>query len=126
MIFCLFHCFHQRINKKYLILPQYTFFSEKKKINDVFFNVFKSINGILNKTLFNKYNICNLNKEENSAFLKRDFFKLFLIFSFVGGRIKKYILYLDTIFFLYKCTNYLFLCFYPYFTTIYLFFSKTA
>ena len=26
MIFCLFHCFHQTINKKHWILPQYTFF----------------------------------------------------------------------------------------------------
>ena len=26
MIFCLFHCFHQTINKKNWILPQYTFF----------------------------------------------------------------------------------------------------
>ena len=66
MIFCLFHCFHQTINKKHWILAQYTFFL-KKKINDAFFNVFRSINGILNKTPFYKYNICNLNKEENSA-----------------------------------------------------------
>ena len=66
MIFCLFNCFHQKINKKHWILPQYTFFL-KKIINDVFFNVFRSINGILNKTPFYKYNMCNLNKEENSA-----------------------------------------------------------
>ena len=39
----------------------------KKVINDVFFNVFRSINGNLNKTPFYKYNVCNLNKEENSA-----------------------------------------------------------
>ena len=26
MIFCLFHHFHQRLNKKHSILPQYTFF----------------------------------------------------------------------------------------------------
>ena len=52
MILCLFHCFHQTINKKHGILPQYPFFSEKNKINDVFFNVFRSINGILNKTPF--------------------------------------------------------------------------
>ena len=64
-IFCLFHCFHQTINKKHWILPQYTFFL-KKIINDVFFNVFRSINGILNKTPFYMYNICNLNKKENS------------------------------------------------------------
>ena len=60
MIFSLFHCFHQTINKKHWILPQYTFFL-KKIINDVFFNVFRSINGILNKTPFYKYNICDLN-----------------------------------------------------------------
>ena len=65
MIYCLYHCFHQTINKKHSILPQYTFFL-KKIINDVFFNVFRSFNGILNKTPFYKYNICNLNKEENS------------------------------------------------------------
>ena len=51
MILCLFHCFHQTVNKKHEILPQYPFFL-KKKINDVFFNVFRSINGILNKTPF--------------------------------------------------------------------------
>ena len=51
MIFSLFHCFHQKINKKHWILPQYTFFLNKI-INDVFFNVFRSINGILNKTPF--------------------------------------------------------------------------
>ena len=38
MIFCLFHCFYQTINIKHWILPQYTFFSEKKTINDVFLN----------------------------------------------------------------------------------------
>ena len=54
MIFCLFHCFHQTINKKHWILSQYTFFW-KKIINDVFFNVFRSINGISNKTPFYKY-----------------------------------------------------------------------
>ena len=43
------------------------YFFLKKIINDVFFNVFRRINGILNKTPFYKYNICNLNKEENSA-----------------------------------------------------------
>ena len=35
MIFCLFHCFHQTINKKHWILQQYTFFL-KKIINDMF------------------------------------------------------------------------------------------
>ena len=67
-----------------------------------FLNVFRRTNGILNKTPFYKYNICNLNKEENSSF-KSDFFKVFFIFSFVGGRKpKKYILYLDNIFFFSK------------------------
>ena len=42
-------------------------FFPKKIINDVFFNVFRSINGILNKTSLYKYDICNLNKDENSA-----------------------------------------------------------
>ena len=51
MIFSLFHCFHQIINKKHRIMPQYTFFL-KKVINDVFFIGFRSINGILNKTPF--------------------------------------------------------------------------
>ena len=37
------------------------FLLEKKIINDVFFNVFRSINGILHKTPFYKYNICDLN-----------------------------------------------------------------
>ena len=50
MIFCLFNCFHQTINKKHWILPKYIF--SKKIINDVLFNVFRSINGILNKTPF--------------------------------------------------------------------------
>ena len=45
---------------KQLFMLQYTCF-------DVFFKVFRSINGISNKTPFYKYNICNLNKEENSA-----------------------------------------------------------
>ena len=66
MIFCLFHSFHQTINKKHWILPQHNFFL-KKIINDVFLNVFRSINGILNKSPFYKYNICNLSKVENSA-----------------------------------------------------------
>ena len=40
------------------------YFLLKNIINDVFFNVFRSINGILNKTFFYKYNICNLNEEK--------------------------------------------------------------
>ena len=64
--FLLFRCFHKKNKQKHWILPLYTFFL-KKIINDVFFNVFRSINGILNKTPFYKYYICNLNKKENSA-----------------------------------------------------------
>ena len=74
MIFCLFHCFHQTIKKQW-ILPQYTFVL-KKIINDMFFNVFRSINGILNKTAFYKYNICNF-KKRRKFFLKSDYFKVF-------------------------------------------------
>ena len=61
MIFCLFHCFH-KIKQKTMNIATIYFFL-KKFINEVFFNVFRSINGILNKTPFYKYNICNLNKE---------------------------------------------------------------
>ena len=60
MIFCSFHCFHQTINKKHWILLQYTFFLKKKNKWHVF-QRFRSINGILNKTPFYKYNICDLN-----------------------------------------------------------------
>ena len=74
MIFCLFHCFHQTINKNTEYGHIILFFW--KKINDVFFNVFRSINGILNKTSFYKYNISNLNKEEKIC-LKSDFCKFF-------------------------------------------------
>ena len=65
MVFCIYHCFHQTIIQKHWFLPQYTFFL-KTIINHVFFNVFRRINGFLNKTPFYKCNICNLNKEENS------------------------------------------------------------
>ena len=77
MIFCLFHCFHQTINKTHWILPQYTF--SEKIINDVFFNVFRSINGILNKTPFYKYYICNINKEKilPKKWLFQGFFHIF-------------------------------------------------
>ena len=67
IIFLLFHCFHRKISKKHWILQQYTFYWKKIYINGEFFNVFRSINGIFNKNSFYKYNICNLNKEENSA-----------------------------------------------------------
>ena len=72
LIFCLFHCFNKKINKKTLNIATIKFLL-KKIINDVFFNVFRSINGILNKTPFYKYNICNLNKEEKSAYTFRSF-----------------------------------------------------
>ena len=36
----------------------------KNFINDVFFNVIRNINGILQKTSFYKYNICNLYKDK--------------------------------------------------------------
>ena len=52
--------------RKILNIATIYYFSEKI-INDVYFNFFWSINGILNKTLFYKYNIYNLSKEENSA-----------------------------------------------------------
>ena len=45
----------------------YIFFLKRNNKLRVFFNVFRSINGILNKTPFYKYNICNLNQKENSA-----------------------------------------------------------
>ena len=104
VIFCLFHCFHQTINRKHWILPQYTFFL-KKVINNVFFNFFRSIIGILNKALFYMYNICNLNKEENSA--KKVTFSMFffLYLFFCWEKTKIYILFLDNIFFLWNCIN---------------------
>ena len=71
--------FIKKINKKHWILPQYTFFL-KKIIKDVFFKVFRSIKGILYKTTFYMYNICNLNKEENSA-LKVTFSRFFTYFQ---------------------------------------------
>ena len=40
MIFSLFHCFCQKINKKHWVLWQYPFFW-KKFINNLFFNVFR-------------------------------------------------------------------------------------
>ena len=63
--FLLISLFSSNNKQKTLNIATIYFFSEKI-INDVFFNVFRSINGILNKILFYKYNTCNLNKE-NSA-----------------------------------------------------------
>ena len=79
IIFCLFHCFHQTINKKHWILPQYTFFL-KKMINDVFFNVFRSINGILNKTPFTSiiYEIWIKKKILPKRWLFPGFFHIFI------------------------------------------------
>ena len=98
MIFCLFHCFHQTINKKHWILPQYTFFL-KKIINDVFLNVFRSINGILNKTIFTSIIYAIWIKKEilPKKWLFQVFFRIFICF---WRKPKKYILYLDNIFFL--------------------------
>ena len=55
--FFLFHCFHQKNKQKTLNIATIYFFFWKKIINDVIFNVFRSINGIFNKTPFYKYNI---------------------------------------------------------------------
>ena len=79
MIFCLFHCFHQTLNKKHWILPLYTFFL-KKIINNVFFNVFRSINGILNKTLFKSiiYAIWIKKKFLPKKWLFQGFFHIFI------------------------------------------------
>ena len=62
MIFCLFHCFHKKNKQKTMNIATIYLFL-KNFINDVFFNVFRSINGILHKTPFYKCNIGNLNKE---------------------------------------------------------------
>ena len=65
--FPLMSLFSSNNKEKTLNIATIYFFSEKI-INDVVFNVFRSINCIiLKKTPFYKYNICNLNKEENSA-----------------------------------------------------------
>ena len=79
IIFCLFHCFHKKINKKHCIWPQYTFFPKKNHKWRVF-NVFRSINGILNKTPFYKYNLCNLRKKEilQKKWLFQGFFHIFI------------------------------------------------
>ena len=77
------------------------FFFWKKIINDVFFNVFRSINGILNKTPFYTYNICNLNKEENSA--KKGFFSRFIsYFYLLVEENQKSTFFISTIFFFSK------------------------
>ena len=64
--FLLISLFSSKNKQKTMNIATIYFFSEKI-INDVFFNVFRSINGISNKTPFYMYNICNLNKEEKSA-----------------------------------------------------------
>ena len=55
-LFLLISLFSSNNKQKTLNIATIYFFSEKKLINDVFFNVFRSINGILNKTPFYKYN----------------------------------------------------------------------
>ena len=76
----------KKINKKYQMLLLYTF--SEKKLKNGFFNVFWSINDILNKTPFYKYNLCNLNKEEN--FTKKLTFQcFFLLFIYWWKKTKK-------------------------------------
>ena len=72
-----FIVFIKKINKKMNIATIYFFL--KNFINDVFFNVFRSINDILHKTPFYKYNIGNLNKEKKVC-LKSYFLYVFIIF----------------------------------------------
>ena len=124
MIFCLFHCFHQTINKKHWILQQYNFFL-RKIINDVFFNVFRSINGILNKTSFTSiiYAIWIKKKILPKKLLFQGFSHIFICW---WKKTKKIHSLSRLYFFSLKLHKNLFLCFYPSFTTIYLFFSKTA
>ena len=64
--FLLISLFSSKNKQRTLIIANILFFL-KRNHNYVFFNIFRSINGILNKILFYKYNICNLNKEENTA-----------------------------------------------------------
>ena len=92
MIFCLFRCFHQTINKKHWMLPKNTFFL-KKIINDVFFNIFRSINGILNKTPFYKYNICNWIKKK--ILPKKWLFQVFFSYFHLLVENKHYIYFLS-------------------------------
>ena len=63
--FLLISLFSKKYKQNTLNIATIYFFFWKKNINDVFFNVFRSINGILKKTPIYKYDICN--KKENSA-----------------------------------------------------------
>ena len=91
--FLMIFCFTSNNKQKNTEYCHNILFFMKEIINDVFLNVVRSINGILNKTPFYKHNICNLNKEENSA-LKLTFWSFYFIFSFVGGRKPKKIHFL--------------------------------
>ena len=124
--FLLISFFSSNNIQKTLNIATIYFFSEKI-INDVFFNVFRSINGILNKTFFYKYNICNLNKEEKFC-LKSYFFKVFFIFSFVGGsKPKKYFFFSRQYIFCLKLKKIPIFMLFSYFLRQYIyFFSKTA
>ena len=67
----------------------------------MFFNVFRRINGILKKTPFYKYNICNLNKEENSA-KKVTFSRFYSYFHLLVEENQKNTFFFSTIFFFSK------------------------
>ena len=66
-----------------------------------FFSFFKSIKGILHKTPFYNYNICNLNKEENSA-KKVTFSMFFSYFHLLVEENQKNPFLISTIFFFSK------------------------
>ena len=55
-------------NKQKTLSIATIYFFVKKIINDVFFNFFRSINGILYKTPFYKYKICDLNYQFFNVF----------------------------------------------------------
>ena len=59
--------FLSNIKQKIVNIATIYFFSEKKNNTGRVFQRFRSIIGILKETPFYMYNICNLNKEENSA-----------------------------------------------------------
>ena len=123
LFFCWFSAYFFLFIKQYTKNTEYwhnILFFWKKIINDVFFNVFRSINGILNKTLFNKYNICNLNKEK--ILPKKELFQgFFHIFICWWKKTKKIHSLSRQYFYLLNCTNYLFLCFYAFFDNTYFF-----
>ena len=105
--------FSSNNKQRTLNIARIYFFSEKK-INDVFFNVFRSINGILKKTPIYKYNICNLNKEENSD-KKVTFSSFFSYFHIMVEENQKNTFFISTIFFslkLHKIPIFMFLSLY--------------